>query len=55
MSKPSIQSINLKLERHLAVSDERWKEAILRIKRLEHIMIGTSGTAIVMLIGLLVR
>jgi|TARA_R100000353_G_C6432227_1_gene176226 hypothetical protein len=55
MDKPTIQSINLKLERHLAVSDERWKETILRIKRMEHIMIATSGTAIVMLIGLLVR
>ena len=55
MSKPSIQSINLKLEKQLAVSEERWKETILRIKRMEHIMIGTSGTAIVLLIGLLVR
>ena len=38
-----------------ALSAERWKETILRIKRIEHIMIGTSGTAIVLLIGLLVR
>ena len=35
--------------------EERWKETILRIKRMEHIMIATSGTAIIMLIGLLVR
>ena len=54
MSKPTIQSINLKLEKHLAVSDERWKETILRIKRLETIMITTSGTSLVMLICLLV-
>ena len=55
MSKPSIRSINLKLEKHIAVSDERFIELLSRVKRLEHIMIGTSGTAIVMLIGLLVR
>ena len=55
MSKPTIQEIHVTLEKHIAVSDERWKETILRIKRLETIMITTSGTALVMLIGLLVR
>tara|TARA_A100001515_G_scaffold120135_1_gene102983 strand:+ start:345 stop:512 length:168 start_codon:yes stop_codon:yes gene_type:complete len=55
MSKPTIQSINVKLEKHIAVSDERWVETILRIKRIEAIMIGTAGTTIVLLIGLLVR
>jgi len=55
MAKPTTQEIQVSLEKHIAVSDERWKETILRIKRLETIMITTSGTAIVMLIGLLVR
>ena len=55
MRNPSVQEINTNLEKHIAVSDERWKETILRIKRMEHIMIATSGTAIIMLIGLLVR
>ena len=50
-----VGDVHIKLEKHLAVSDERWKETILRIKRMEHIMIATSGTAIIMLIGLLVR
>ena len=50
-----IKNVHVKLEKHLSVSNERWKETILRIKRMEHIMIATSGTAIVMLIGLLVR
>ena len=40
---------------HWCVCAERWKETILRIKRIEHIMIGTAGTTIVLLIGLLVR
>tara|TARA_B100000513_G_C11754380_1_gene135227 strand:- start:65 stop:232 length:168 start_codon:yes stop_codon:yes gene_type:complete len=55
MSKPSIQSINLKLEKHIAVSDEKFSELLSKVKRIETIMIGTSGTALVMLIGLLVR
>jgi len=55
MSKPSIQSINLKLEKHIAVSDEKFSELLNKVKRIEGIMIATSGTAIVMLIGLLVR
>ena len=55
MRKPSVQEINTNLEKHIAVSDERWKETILRIKRMEHIMIGTAVTTIVLLVGLLVR
>jgi hypothetical protein len=55
MAKPSVQSVKSELDTHEAVCAERWKETILRIKRIEHIMIGTSGTAIVLLIGLLVR
>ena len=43
------------LETHEAVCAERWKETILRIKRIEHIMIGTAGTMIVMMAGLLLR
>ena len=55
MARPTLQSIHVELEKHVAVSDERWTETILRIKRIEHIMIGTAGTIIVLLIGLLVR
>jgi hypothetical protein len=55
MAKPSVQSVKSELDTHEAVCAERWKETILRIKRIEHIMIATSGTAIVLLIGLLVR
>ncbi len=55
MPKLTVQEIHVTLEKHIAVSDERWKETILRIKRMEGIMIGTAGTMIVMLIGLLVR
>ena len=47
--------VKAQIDTHEAVCAERWKETILRIKRIEHIMIGTSGTAIVLLMGLLVR
>ena len=47
--------VKAKLDTHEAVCSERWKETRLRIKRIEHIMIVTAGTMIVMMIGLLVR
>ena len=47
--------VKAKLDTHEAVCLERWKETILRIKRIEHIMIVTAGTMIIMMIGLLVR
>jgi len=37
------------------VCAERWKETILRIRRLEHIMIGSAGTTIVLLIAMVLR
>jgi len=43
------------LDTHEAVCAERYKETILRIKRIEHIMLVTAGTMIIMMIGLLVR
>ena len=53
MSKPTVSSVKAELDTHEAVCAERWKETILRIKRIEHIMIGTAGTTIVLLLGVL--
>ena len=55
MGKPTLQSIHVELEKHMAVSDERWTETIMRIKRIEHIMIGSAGTMIVLLLGVILR
>ena len=55
MAKVTAQLVKSELDTHEAVCAERWKETILRIKRIEHIMIGTAGTTIILLIGLLVR
>ena len=35
--------------------EERWKETILRIKRIEAILIGSAGTMIVLFAGMLWR
>ena len=45
MSKPTVTSVKAELDTHEAVCAERWKETILRIKRIETIMIGTAGFA----------
>ena len=55
MAKPTASSVQNQIDTHEAVCAERWKETILRIKRLEHIMIGAAGTIIVMLITMLWR
>jgi predicted nucleic acid-binding Zn ribbon protein len=55
MAKVTTMEVKSQIDTHEAVCSERWKETILRIKRIEHIMIGTAGTMIVMMIGLLVR
>ena len=55
MPRPSVTEVKSQIDTHEAVCAERWKETILRIKRIEHIMIGTAGTIIILLIGLLVR
>ena len=55
MSKPTVQSIKAELDTHEAVCAERWKETILRIKRIEGILIAAAGTIILLLIGLLTR
>ncbi len=55
MSEPSIQDLHVNLERHIGISNMKFAELMNRVKRIEHIMIATSGTAIIMLVGLLVK
>ena len=55
MPRPSVTEVKSQIDTHEAVCAERWKETILRIKRIETIMIGTAGTIIILLIGLIVR
>ena len=55
MSKPTAASVQAQIDTPEAVCAERWKETILRIKRIEHIMIGTAGTTILLLVGIIVN
>jgi len=50
-----IDTIEVRLEAHEAVCGERWKETILRIKRIEAIMIGAAGSIIAMLVAVLMK
>ena len=53
--KPTLHNLDKRLTSFETVSDERWKETILRIKRLEGVLIGTAGTTILLLVGILLR
>jgi hypothetical protein len=55
MGKPTVQEVQSQIDTHEAVCAERWKETILRIKRIEHIMIGSAGTMIILLLGVILR
>lgn len=53
MARPTVTSVKSELDTHEAVCAERWRETILRIKRIEATMIGTAGTTIVLLLGII--
>jgi predicted nucleic acid-binding Zn ribbon protein len=47
--------LNLRLSTHEAVCAERWRETILRIKRLENTSMTVAGTIIMLLIGIILK
>jgi len=51
MDKPTAQSVKSQIDTHEAVCSERWKETILRIKRIEHILIGQAAAIILLLLA----
>ena len=54
-AKPSVYDVKSQIDTHEAVCAERWRETIIRIRRLDHIMIGTAGTTIVLLVSLIMK
>ena len=50
-----IDTIEIRLEAHEQVCGERWKETILRIKRIEAVMISTAAGIIGLLVAVLMR
>jgi hypothetical protein len=51
----TISEVEGRLNTHEAVCEERWKETILRIKRIEAILIGTAGAIIMLLLHLVTK
>lgn len=47
--------LEARLNTHEAVCAERWTETILRIKRIEHILIGAAGAIILLLLGIVLK
>tara|TARA_R110000744_G_scaffold104475_1_gene200089 strand:- start:377 stop:550 length:174 start_codon:yes stop_codon:yes gene_type:complete len=52
MAPSSVKDVQSKLSTHEAVCAERWKETIIRIKRLELVMISGAGAVILLLAGM---
>jgi hypothetical protein len=48
-----VKDVEAKLNTHEAVCAERWKETIVRIKRLELVMITAAGSLILMMAGMI--
>ena len=55
MRKVTAQEVKGQIDTHEAVCAERWKETIVRIRRIEMIIIGTAGSTIILLISIIVR
>ena len=55
MNKPTLNSLDKRVVKIETQLEERWKEAILRIKRIEKIIFGTAGAIILMLVSILTR
>lgn len=55
MSKPTAASVKAELDTLTAVSQERFIELLSRVKRLETIMVGSAGTTIILLIGVIIK
>ncbi len=55
MNKPTATSVKAELDTLTAVSQERFIELLSRVKRLETIMVGSAGTTIILLIGVIIK
>jgi hypothetical protein len=55
MKKLTVNDVQNQIDTHEAVCAERWTETITRIKRIEHIMIGTAATTILLLLNVVMR
>jgi len=52
---PEPHEIDARLTTHEAVCAERWKETILRIKRIESTLVGSAGAIILLLASIVLK
>ncbi len=55
MTKPTLASLDKRVTKVEVQLEERWKEAILRVKRIEAIILASAGAMIIMLVSILTR
>ena len=49
----SVKDLESRMNTHEAVCAERWKETILRIKRIEVIILSSAGALLILMSGML--
>ena len=52
MAAASVKDVQSKLSTHEAVCAERWRETIVRIKRLEVVIVAGAGSTLLLLAGM---
>lgn len=55
MSKPTLASLDKRVVKVETQLDERWKETMQRIRRLEMVILGSAGAMIIMLVSILTK
>ena len=55
MSKPTLASLDKRVVKVETQLDERWKEIMQRIRRLEMVILGSAGAMIIMLVSILTK
>ena len=53
MSRPTVNSLNIRLDTHEAICAQRMQELLARVKRLEGVILASAGAIILMLATLL--
>tara|TARA_B100000965_G_C19601082_1_gene762680 strand:+ start:1092 stop:1262 length:171 start_codon:yes stop_codon:yes gene_type:complete len=55
MSKPTLASLDKRVVKVETQLDERWKETMQRIRRVEMVILGSAGAMIIMLVSILTK
>lgn len=55
MTKPTLASLDKRVVKVETQLDERWKETMQRIRRVEMVILGSAGAMILMLVSILTK